>query len=389
MHLLKGIEWTPWNIAKAIVTGLVALIFASFVFSFVRSSFDTMPFGMNGGTTEFAIAPSMGSMGYGGASYSGKDASYSYDSIPASTGLSIRNIAGTPSISPSIPPVPAGGYTSGNSAEQFEVTEYSASIETQDSANTCKQIADLKSRSYVIFENANESDNNCDYRFKVEHSRVPEILAFVKGLDPKDLNQNTYTIKDIVDDYSSETEILTKKRDSIDDTLKDAISAYDEITSVATQNQDAESLARIIDSKIQLIERLSQQKIDINSQLDRLARSKADQLDRLAYTYFNVSAYENKYLDQKDLKDSWKDSLRGTVHDVNKALQDMTLGLIALLFIAIQWLIYGFILLFIAKYVWRFARKVWFGHVTAAKPAARNGSRSRSTRVDTSGDDVR
>ncbi|OGG60761.1 hypothetical protein A2765_01445 [Candidatus Kaiserbacteria bacterium RIFCSPHIGHO2_01_FULL_56_24] len=382
MHLLKGIEWTPRNIAKAIVVGIIVVIFASFVFSFVRSSFDTETFGMNG-SAEFSVAPMVG---YGGASYGGKDAMYSYDSAQ-SAGLSARNVASSLTIAPGIPPIP-GGYTTGNTAEQFEVTEYSASIETRDSANTCGQISELKSRSYVIFENANESDTSCDYRFKVEHARVPEILAFVKGLDPKDFNENTYTIKDIVDDFSSETEILTKKRDSIDDTLKDALAAYDEITSVATQNQDASSLAKIIDSKINLIQRLTQERIDINTQLDRLARAKADQLDRLAYTYFNVSAYENKYLDKDNLKDSWKNALRATVHDVNQALQDMSLGLLALLFIAIQWIIYGFILLFAAKYVWKFARKIWMGHVVAAKPAARNGSRSR-TRVDTSGDDVR
>lgn len=385
MQLLKGIEWTPRNVLKAVVIGIVALVFASFVFSFVRTSFDSVQIdGVRGmmrlaNTDSFSVAP----QAYYGKTSGGEMAAYDYDFAGGSAGLSVRNVAGIMPSSSAYPPIgPGGGYSTGTNAEEFEVTEYSASIETQDKEDTCTQIADLKSRSYVIFESANEHDRGCDYRFKVEHSRVPEILATIKGLDPKDLSENTYTIKNLVDDFSSETDILTKKRDSIDDTLKDALAAYDEITDVATANQDAESLAKIIDSKIQLIERLTQERININEQLDRLARAKAEQLDRLAYTYFNVSAYENRYLDGEHVADSWKNALRATINDVNTILQEATLGLIALLFLAAQWILYGLIVLFIAKYVWTWARQIWKGKPGAASPA-RNGSRSRSVRTTT------
>ena len=383
MEFLKGIEWTPRNVLKAIAIGLVALIFASFVFSFVRTSFNSVDIGgmrLGGGNP----VASQAAYYYGDTGY---DESVAYDSGYAygggSAGLSVRNVAGImPSTAPYPPIGPGGGYSTGTSAEEFEVTEYSALIETQDKENTCTQIADLKSRSYVIFESANEHDRGCDYRFKVEHARVPEILALIKDRDPKDLNENTYTIKNLVDDFTSETEILTTKRDSIDDTLKEAIDAYDEITKLATQNQDAESLTKIIDSKIQLIERLTQERININEQLDRLARAKAEQLDRLAYTYFNVSAYENRYLDGEHVADSWKNAFRATINDINTILQEATLGLIALLFLGAQWILYGLIVLFIAKYVWKWAKHIWKGNPGAASPA-RNGSRSRSIRTTT------
>ena len=367
MHLLREVEWTPWNIVKAVAIAVVVILFASFVFSFVKNSFNAMPFGMSGKPMMIAQEEA-----YYGGDY---DMAASYG--VGAPSLSARNAAGiAPSIAP-YPPMPDGNYSSGSTAEEYEVTEYSASYETQSKETTCGALSGLKSYSYVIFESANDHDRGCDYRFKVEHSRVKDVLAFLRDLGPKDLNENTYTIKNQVDDFTSETEVLENKRRAIDTTLEEAIAAYDEITALATNNQDAESLARIIDSKIQLIERLTQQKIEINTQLDRLARAKAEQLDRLAYTYFNVSAYENRYVDGEHLKDSWKDAVRATIGDVNNALQATTLGLIALLFLAIQWIVYALIVLFLAKHAWYWVRRIWTGKPVSA-PAPRNGSRRKS-----------
>lgn len=371
MHFLREMKWTPFNIVKAVAIGIVVLIFASFVFAFVKQSFGTIHFTRD---SAFSVAPQMG-MG-GGASYDMAESSY-YGGEMAT--LSARNVAGMPASMPY--PGPMGGYTTGSTAEEFEVTEYSVSYETQDRDQTCAQLSGLKTYTYVIFESSNDYDNGCDYRFKVEHSRVSEILSFLKKMSPKDLNENTYTIKNQVDDFSSETEVLENKRRAIDDTLAEALAAYDEITAVASANQDAESLARIIDSKIQLIERLTQQKIEINTQLDRLARSKAEQLDRLAYTYFNVSAYENKYLDKEHIADSWKESVRGTITDANAALQAATLGLIGFVFVVLQWLVYGLFLLLVAKLVWSLVQRMWTGKPASA-PAAKNGSRRKAVRVD-------
>ena len=181
----------------------------------------------------------------------------------------------------------------------------------------------------------------------------------LKALDPKDLSENTYTIKSQIDDFTSETEILEKKLASIDATLKSALNSYDDISAVATRNQDAASLAKIIDSKFAIIERLTLERLNISAQLERYSRTKAEQLDKLEYTYFHVNVYENKFVDGENLKDSWKASIRNFVHTVNQALQDATLNVIAFLFVIIPYIIYFFILLFIVKYIWRGARYIW------------------------------
>src|SRR3989339_566326 len=123
----------------------------------------------------------------------------------------------------------------------------------------------LKPREDVIFENASEYEKNCNYSFKVKRDSVKEILSIIESLDPKELNENTYTIK-------------------------------------------------------------------------RLNRSKAEQLDRLEYTYFRVYVFENKFIDREDLKDSWKTAIKSFVRDINKIAQDITINLAALLFLILEYI---------------------------------------------------
>ncbi|HEX9664885.1 MAG TPA: hypothetical protein VGA49_03635 [Patescibacteria group bacterium] len=263
--------------------------------------------------------------------------------------LSVRNIP-----IPTPTPGPAG-----DQAEAFEITEYNAQIETRQLAQTCLVITELKVRPDVIFENANEHDQGCNYTFKVEREITPEILAVIESLNPRDLSENTQTIKRLVDDFTSQIEILERKQATIEATLENAISAYDEITALATQVRDVESLARIIESKINIIERLTQERIYVSEQLDRLSRAKTEQLDRLEYTYFYVNVIENKYIDGEQLKDSWKAALRGFVRDINQIVQDISINLLTLLLLILQYVIYFFILLVVAKYGWKLTQYIW------------------------------
>lgn len=349
MEFLKKIEWTPLNIMKALVLLLLLLL----VFTFLSRLFSPLTETVFKNQVGFSdSAPSI-SPGYNRARYD-TDADYGYDEAvyeeSGRIGLSTTNIG---------VPIPEPSGSVGGDAEEYEVTRYSASIETQGSKTDCQKLAELKVYDYVIFENANEYDRGCSYTFKVEQERASEILDVVKSLNPKSLSESTYTIKPRLDDFTSETEILENKLESINKTLEDAIQSYDEIAQLATRTQDAESLAEIINNKINTIERLSGQKIDITAQLERLARGKEEQLDKLEYTYFDVDVYENKFVDVENIKDSWKLAVKGFVNDVNQMLQGVTINLLALLLVGMQYVLYFFILLFVVKYLWRSALTIW------------------------------
>lgn len=357
INYLKTIEWTAMNMAKAVLIGLAALVVATFALKIISATFQPLVHRF-GADPDMMVAPMMGGAGYGGSvAYdmaASEESAYGYGKYDDMAQLSMRNVASTRAMPPTMPGSPVG-----NTAEDFEVTSYNASIETADKAGACGVVAELKKHKYVIFESANDHDTGCDYSFKVERDRVSGVLAVIEGLNPKELSESTYTIKRQVDDFTSEEEVLTKKRESIDQTLARAMSAYDEVTILATRSQNAEALASIINSKIAIIERLTQERININEQLDRLTRAKEDQLDSLLYTHFYVNIYENKYLDVKTIGESWKHAIRQFVHDLNQVAQDITINLVALIFLVAQYALYLLILLVVVKYGWRIGRRIW------------------------------
>lgn len=350
IEFFKNFTPTPANVLKAAGLGVGALFVLALGFSVLNSVFAGFPSPLSMATNGFAVSSEP-------AYYKEEMAQLAYNDGYGIGGggvaLSARNVAGISY------PYPQPGGTTGDNAEEFEVTEYSASIESRNKSNECGAIADLKAKTYVIFESANESDKNCTFTFKVKQDNVEEILGVIKGMNPRDLSENTYTIKNQVDDFTSETEILTKKLTSLDETLASALKAYDDIQRLATQNQNADALAKIIESKIQLIERLTQERININEQLDRYARMKSEQLDRLDYTYFHVSVYERAFVDGEQIVDSWKMSIQQFFTNLNKSLQDLTVNLVLLLILAIQYVLYILILVVVAKYVWRAVVYIW------------------------------
>lgn len=362
VEFLKNIRWTPLNILKAAAVVLAALIALAFIFGIIGQAFaPLMRVARNAGLSTMsasydAVAP-QGAPGYGGgtAGYGRDDGYYAEEMAYGKGGGPTLSVANA--VSQSMPPMP--GSAPGPDAEAYEAEDYSAYFETRDKERVCGKVRSLKGLEYVVFENANERDRGCSYSFKVERSRAEEVLETLKGLDPRELSQNSYTIERQVDDFTSEEETLRKELASIDATLASATSAYEDITALATRTQSVDSLARIIDSRINTIQRLTQQRIDTASRLERLGRAKAQQLDKLDYTYFYVDVQENKFLDGEFFADSWKAALKDFFRGVNKTFQDLTVNLLLLLLLIAQYVLYFFIVLLVAKYVWRAAVHIW------------------------------
>lgn len=273
------------------------------------------------------------------------DFSYQYDVDEAS--LSMRNVRQEAAL---------GG---GSSAEDYEVTQYNATIETGKLEDDCAVIAALKSKDYIIFENSNIAEQYCNFSFKIEKDKAEEVLAVINDLDPRDLNQNIQTIQKQIEDFTSREEILKSKQASIDDTLKSVLAAYDEITDLARKTNNADSLAQVIDSKIRILEKLTAQRLQISAELESLARAKAEQLDRLNYVEFYVYIYENKIVDGQTLKDFWIASAKRFVSNINQLLKDLSLGLVEILLLIVKYFIYIFLVVIAAKLCWKLGKKIW------------------------------
>jgi len=342
MESLKKIDFKKISIPKALgllVLGLVIFVVVTSVIGFAfRTAFD-------GGGYSRGVSPSS----YGVPQYY-EDSADNYAYGEESMKLSRINV---------LPPIPGGGYATGVDAESFEITEYNGFVETGNLDKTCDVLEGLKAHDYVIFENANRNETNCNYVFKVENKEALGVLEMVKDLKPESLNENTHTIKTSVEGYTSEVEILEKKLESVEETLSDAQDAYDQVEVLATRTQDVESLAKIIDSKIQLIERLTSERINIKERIDRLNKQKADQIDRLNFTFFRIDVYEDKIVDLEGLKDSWVWEIKRLVQELSTMLQSLSTGLLVFIFKAIPIAIYLIVALFILKYGWRGAKYMW------------------------------
>ena len=339
MSIFKNFDWSLKSIAKvvgALFLGIVALSIAIALISF---SFETV----------FNIGQS----------------NNRYDSYPQSLGGGYAEEASfdmaMSSKSSSYYPTPASGFSTGTDAEDFEVKHYSGTIETAKLDKTCATIADLKAKDYVIFENSNKNDDNCYYRFKVLKENTEEIVAVIESLDPEIFNVSVSSIKSRVEGIDDELKILKKKLESIEDTLEDAEDAYDEISKLATRKQDAETLAKVIDSKLSLIERLSNQKLQVKEQIDRYNERMGDQLDKLDYTFFDINVYKDLIFDWEDIKDTWKWETKELVRNVNEVFQAVTLNLVTYLVRFAQVVLYLFISVFLLKLVWVGIRRIWKG----------------------------
>lgn len=267
--------------------------------------------------------------------------------------LSVRNM------SDSYMPPTQNGYATGDESEAYEVKEYSARIETGNLDKECGDVRALKAREDVVFENANEYKRGCTYSFKVKKDSVEEVLGIIKALDPKELSENSHTIKREVDDYTSEIQILEQKLATLEKTLTDATASYESITTLATSVGNVESLAKIIESKLTIIERLTNARIETSNQLERMNRAKTDSLDRLLYTYFTVEVYENKFVDGEEIQNSWKFAVQQFVRESNRLVQELSIGLVAFLLAIVKFALYFVVILFVVRIGWTFAQKIW------------------------------
>ena len=336
MDFYEKYNLSPGKIAKIFGIAFLGFMFLIFTFGMVNSILHSVS-----DDRQYA-SPS-----FGGSSFSDE---VMMEKGVSNSMLSTRNVVGIPQ---------RDSYSPGMDAEDFEVTEYRARIETRKLDKDCRAVISLKEKDYVIFESSSNSDNNCNFRFKVKKDNVDEVLAVINLLKPRDLNENIQSIKRQIDDFTSEEEILKRKLETMENTLSSAIVSYDEISKLATQTRDAQSLANIIESKIKIIERLSQEKINTSAQLERISRMKAEQLDKFEYTYFNVNIYENKYVDVDYLKDSWKSSIKKFVVEMNGVFQDLSIGLVALAAYTFQYLLYLLIIVLVAKFVWSSFKRLW------------------------------
>lgn len=332
---------------KTVLLATAAFVVLVLVFALLRTSLDALT-GMQG---RGSFTQSYPGVPGGGTAY--KNVAYESDAMEA------PSAAPAPSMRNILPPDQRDTYVAGDDAEAFETRAYDAVIRTTSLDNVCDTVFGWKSAQYVVFEQQRRSDSACYALFKVERAHSDEILASLTALHPDELVANTETIKEQVIDYTSRLDILLRKQEVIESTLEQATKAYDDLVVLATEAEDVGTLAKVVDSKLQQIERLTQERISIASQIEQVGRQKAEALDKIEYAQFSVRVSKYQVVDWDTLTDSWVYALERFVHNINQTLQDMSIGLVANLLRIVLLLLYLFVLLVVGKYAWQQAQSFW------------------------------
>lgn len=341
MNLFKNFDWSAKSIAKILgvfVLGIVALALVGAILSFAFRAIVS------------PLASSIGRMG-GGVNYDyaiNEEAGYSGKMALNS---SSRNI---------LPPIPAdGGEIVDPTAEDYEVKSYSANYQPRDKTEICATILALKVDPEIVFSNSNESDRNCYFSFEVPNARADEIVTILESLDPENLSSNIYTIQKSVEGTSDRLAILTQKLEQTESTLEEAQKAYEDLMELATRSRDVENLTQLITLKIDAIEQLAQTKISTNQQIQQVQNNRAEQLRRIANTSFNVSVYEQKFIDWKNIANDWKNEIRNFVDNLVDLTQFVSLKLVSFVLYAAASLAYLAVAFGFLKILWLVGKKVW------------------------------
>jgi hypothetical protein len=255
------------------------------------------------------------------------------------------------------------GNVIGSDAEAYEARSYDVLYKKSSIEKICNTVESWKPLQYVVFESATRRDTYCAYHVKVARDQVTTVLGEIEKLDPEELTAHTETMKKQAVEYRGQLDILLRKQEILERTLEDSMSAYDSVTSLATQNENIESLTRIITNKLNDITRLTNERIALSQQIDTLTQRIAEVNDQIEYVYFSIRVQKNDVFNLEDVKDSWVSKMRQFVYGVNSALQDLTLGVLELFLGLLKVVVYGGIigatLLVVGKYGWRSVKTFW------------------------------
>ena len=356
-------DWSLKSITKGAIAVVVIVIAFSIVVSVLGSVGKTV-FNYNGahseryyGTDDGILNDVVGSLG---GVFNIGDADLSFKSVATqSAGMGGSMMMFEESSIAPIPPYADGG----TDAEEYERRDYNAHYETRKFEETCTTIADLKPLEYVVFDHSNKNEDWCNYAFRVDVEHEEEVVAILKGLDPRDFNVNTSTLERGIEYNESELAMQKRRLESTTQTLNQAEIAFNNLIAQATREGDTATLSEVINNKISTIDRLTQQILNAQERVDRLTKNLGEQTEQIEYAHFNVSVSKVTFIDGERFADKWKQEVQQIFVKINDTILALTIGLVAFVLAAIEFVIFGALLVLggvvFTKIAWEVIKKIW------------------------------
>jgi chaperonin cofactor prefoldin len=262
-------------------------------------------------------------------------------------------------LSPSIPqPNPAtGGAVS--QLEAYETTRYDVRARTRAFDELCAALTVLKDRSEINFRQLNTSTNSCTATFYVPDSEAAAVAETLRGYSGVEIARTTNSVTRHRSQLQSQASIVRQQLASVERSLAVAETEFDEIAVFARDSNDAATLATAIREKLSLIDTLTQRKITLTSQLDRLLQQSADLEERLGVAEFQVNASRLFPIYANERAQQWQ----GAWDELSNTFTDTLIVLSATFGIFLLWLIrvvvYGAVVIVVVRLLWKFVRLIW------------------------------
>ncbi|MCA9368557.1 hypothetical protein KC887_10020, partial [Candidatus Kaiserbacteria bacterium] len=257
-----------------------------------------------------------------------------------------------------LPPVPTpDGYTSG--LETYETTSYSVSARSNQFDNLCDSLSNLKADDAIHFKSLTMSLNNCNAQFFVEEGKVDTVLAQFDSYDGVTIDRTTASVTRHKEQIESQASIVRAQLDTVEATLAEAQTAYDEIIALARSERDADALNAAIRNKLQQIDSLSNRKIALTSQLDSYAQQAADLEERLGVVefYANFNRLTPTQVGQHERQ--WSQAFEQLGNQFTMTLIGLTITFGVFLLYVVQYGVYVLVLLVIARFGWKLLQRIW------------------------------
>lgn len=296
-----------------------------------------------------------------------RNSSYGLNSAYApsvSQGISMERAAGVDVYSMEadtsyyMPPEPApSGYTA--DLETYETTSYSVTARTKQFDELCDTVTSLKADTQIHFKSISRSTNNCRATFFVEENAAATVLNTLNTFNGVEYTRNTTSVTRHRQQIQSQTTILQQQLASIQRSLTAAETQFDEIAEFAKENKDAATLSQAISQKLNNINTLTQQKINLVSRINNLYQQAADLEERMNVVQFDVNINRSNPIYPNQESQKWEKAWK----QLSDTYTDTLIGLTAFFGIfllgAIKYILYLLVIIVILRGLWKFIQLVW------------------------------
>ncbi len=241
----------------------------------------------------------------------------------------------------------------------FEIKNYEIKYKTNETLYLQNKIKELKKKNFVIFDRYDESKQNSQYVIKVKRENFEEVLEFLKELSPVKIHLFVENIKKSIDSTIDREKLLSDKLRKIEVILNDAIESYSSLLKLAKEQNNIESLTKLIDLKINTLNKLSNEKNAILEQINYIKKNRKELFDKVNFVIFRISIEEFLYLDIIELKNSWQYEVKNLVSTLNNLAQNLSVKFLIFVVNVIKFMVYFIFVLLLLKILFWTIKKIF------------------------------